>query len=191
MDESISAMGRILEKIHAGDLRARDELLATVYDELRRVASRLMDHERPGHTLQPTALVHEAVVRVLGELDLAQVPNRDYLLAVLSTTMRRILVDHARTRSARKRGGDARRVPFDAVIDSLEARNLDVAEVGEALDRLAALSERQSQVVTLRLLGGFTMKEIAGQLGVSLTTVECDYRLARAWLHAELLGEGR
>ena len=179
----------ILSRARAGDGRARDELLAVVYDELRRVAARLMSKERPDHTLAPTAVVHEAVIRLLGGSVLEKAPDRGYLFASAARAMREVLIDHARRRAAGRRGGGLKRVPIDLVIDHFEAQGVDVVAVHEALERLAALNPRQSQVMTLRYFGGLTVPEVASALGVSVVTVERDWRLARAWLVGQL-GDG-
>jgi RNA polymerase sigma factor (TIGR02999 family) len=178
----------ILGRARDGDERARDELIALIYDELRRVASRLMRHERPDHTLAPTAVVHEAVIRLLGEGVFDRAADRSFLFAAAARAMREVLIDHARRRAAGRRGGGRRRVALDAVVDYLEGQGLDVVAVHEALDRLAELDGRQAQVMTLRYFGGMTVPEVAAALGVSATTVEQDWRLARAWLSGQLGG---
>jgi RNA polymerase sigma-70 factor (ECF subfamily) len=178
----------ILGRARAGDEGARGELLAHVYDELRRVASGLMRGERAGHTLSPTAVVHEAVIRLLGEAVFEKAADRGFLLAAAARAMREVLIDHARRRAAARRGGGMRRVPLDAVVDYFEGQGLDVVAVHEALDRLAALDGRQAQVMTLRYFGGMTVAEVAAALGVSVATAEQDWRLARAWLASQLGG---
>ena len=180
----------ILGRARTGDEQARGELIALVYDELRRVASGLMRRERADHTLTPTAVVHEAVIRLLGGAVFDTAPDRSYLFASAARAMRRILVEHARRRATGRRGGGRRRVPLDRVVESFEAKDLDVIALHEALDRLAEWNERQSQGITLRYFGGLTMAEIAESLGVSLVTVERDWRLARAWLGSQLRGGG-
>jgi RNA polymerase sigma factor (TIGR02999 family) len=172
----------------AGDERARGELIALVYDELRRVASALMRRERADHTLSPTAVVHEAVIRLLGEEVFEKAADRGFLLAAAARAMREVLIDHARRRAAGRRGGGRRRVPLDAVVDYFGGQGLDVVAVHEALDRLAALDGRQAQVMTLRYFGGMTVAEVAAALGVSVATAEQDWRLARAWLAGQLGG---
>jgi RNA polymerase sigma factor (TIGR02999 family) len=181
----------ILGRAKAGDEAARDELVALVYDELRRVASRLMRRERADHTLSPTAVVHEAVIRLLGEGVFDESADRGHLLAAAARAMREVLIDHARRRGADRRGGNRRRVPLDAVVDYFEELGLDVVAVHEALDRLAELDGRQAQVMTLRYFGGMTVAEVAAALGVSTVTVERDWRLARAWLVGQLGGDER
>jgi RNA polymerase sigma factor (TIGR02999 family) len=178
----------IFVRARAGDERARSELLPLVYDELRRVASALMRRERPDHTLSPTAVVHEAVIRLLGAGVLDKAPDRRYLIASAARAMREVLVEHARRRAAERRGGGRRRVPLDGVLACFEEQEVDVIAVHEALDRLAEWNERQAQVMTLRYFGGLTVPEVAESLGVSVVTVERDWRLARAWLGGQLQG---
>jgi RNA polymerase sigma-70 factor (ECF subfamily) len=178
----------ILGRARGGDEGARSELVALVYDELRRVASRLMHRERSDHTLCPTAVVHEAVIRLLGEAVFDRAADRSYLFASAARAMRGVLIDHARRRAAGRRGGGRRRVPLDAVVDYFEGQGLDIVAVHEALDQLAELEERQAQVITLRYFGGMTVPEAAEALGVSVVTVERDWRLARAWLAGQLGG---
>jgi RNA polymerase sigma-70 factor, ECF subfamily len=185
-----SKLTLILGRARAGDEQAQDELIALVYDELRRVASRLMRRERTDHTLSPTAVVHEAVIRLLGEEVFDRAANRNFLFAAAARAMREVLIDHARRRATDRRGGGRRRVPLDLVADYFEDQGLDVVAVHEALDRLAELNERQSQVMTLRYFGGLTVPEVAESLGVSVVTVERDWRLARAWLVGQLRGDG-
>jgi RNA polymerase sigma-70 factor, ECF subfamily len=179
----------LLGRARAGDERARDEVIAQVYEELRRVAARLMRRERTGHTLSPTAVVHEAVIRLLGDAVFDKVADRGYLFASAARAMREVLVDHARRRATGRRGGGRRRVPLDLVVDYFEGHGLDVVAVHEALHRLSEWNERQSQVMTLRYFGRLTVPEVATALGVSQVTVERDWRLARAWLRGQLREE--
>jgi RNA polymerase sigma-70 factor (ECF subfamily) len=174
----------IPEGMRGGGDRTEEEFLARVYDELRQVAARLMRRERSDHTLSPTAVVHEAVIRLLRDPDFAAA-DQNYLLASASRAMREVLIDHARRRAAGRRGAGWRRVSLDSVVDYFEAQNLDIIAVHEALDRLALMNARQSQVMTLRYFGGLTVPEIAAALGVSVVTVERDWRLARAWLRGQ------
>ena len=176
----------ILGRARAGDERARSELIALVYDQLREVAARLMRRERKDHSLPPTAVVHEAVIRLLGEAVFDRSPDRAFLFASAARAMREVLIDHARRRAAGRRGGGRRRVPLDNVVDYFEEQGLDLVAVHEALDRLTALNERQGQVMTLRYFGGLTVPEVAAALDVSVVTVERDWRLARAWLRDQL-----
>jgi RNA polymerase sigma-70 factor (ECF subfamily) len=184
--EPLGDLTRILGQARAGDERARGELIALVYDQLRQVATRLMRRERQDHTLPPTAVVHEAVIRLLGDAVFDRSPDRAFLFASAARAMREVLVDHARRRTAGRRGGGWRRVPLDGMVDYFEEQGLDVSEVHEALDRLAELNERQGQVMTLRYFGGLTVPEVAAALDVSVVTVERDWRLARAWIRDQL-----
>jgi RNA polymerase sigma-70 factor (ECF subfamily) len=179
----------IVERARAGEERAQGELLVMMYDELRRVASGLMRRERADHTLSPTAVVNEAVIRLLGGAVFDKAADRDYLFASAARAMREVLIDHARRRAADRRGGGRHRVPLDAVVDYFEGAGLDLVAVHEALDLLAERDERQAQVMTLRYFGGMTVAEVAAALGVSVVTVERDWRLARAWLVGQLGGE--
>ena len=168
-----------------GEKQIEGELLTLVYDELRQVASRLMRRERSDHTLSPTGVVHEAVLRLLGDVNYAAF-DRNYLQAAAARAMREVLIDHARRRAADRHGGGWRRVPIDAVVDYFEAQSLDIVAVHEALEKLAVVDERLSQVITLRYFGGMTVAEVAKSLGVSVVTVERDWRLGRAWLRGQL-----
>jgi RNA polymerase sigma factor (TIGR02999 family) len=176
----------ILGRVRAGDEGARGELVTLVYDELRRVAAGLMRRERADHTLSPTAVVHEAVIRLLGEAVFDKSADRNFLLASAARSMREVLIDHARRRAADRRGGGRRRVALDSVVDYFEEQGLDIVAIHEALDRLAERDQRQAQVMTLRYFGGMTVAEVAEALGVSVVTVERDWRVARAWLVGQL-----
>ena len=180
---------RILGRARGGDEEARDELIALVYRELRQVAAGLMRRERPDHTLAPTAVVHEAVIRLMGEEVFERAPDRAFLFASAARSMREVLIDHARRRAAGRRGGGRKRVALDSVLEYFQAQDLDVVAVHEALDRLTEWNARQGQVMTLRYFGGLTVPEVAEALGVSVVTVERDWRLARAWLR-DRLGRG-
>jgi RNA polymerase sigma factor (TIGR02999 family) len=183
---SLSDLSTVLEELHAGNQDAQSRLLHMVYDELRRMAACFMHGERPSHTWQPTDLVHEALVRLLG----GQLPSRSRgeFFGAAAEAMRRLLVEHARRRKAQKRGDGRQRVPLDEVAMYFEQEKLDVAAVPEAVDLLSTFQPRQSQVVTWHYFGRFTVKEIAHMLAVSVSTVESDLRFARAWLHRQLAG---
>jgi len=184
--EADAGLTLILERARAGDDGARGEVISKIYEELRQVAARMMVRERPGHTLSPTAVVHEAVMRLLGEAVFDRAPDRNFLFAAAARAMREILVDHARRRAAGRRSGKWERVPLDLVVEYFESQDLDVSAVHEAIVRLTALNERQGQAITLRYFGGLTVPEVAQALGVSVVTVERDCRIARAWLHGQL-----
>lgn len=161
-----------------------DEILARVYDELRALAAYHMEHERPGHTLPPTAVVHEVYLR-LAKQDKATWANRAQFLSIASCMIRRVLVDHARVRDAKKRGSGSR-VQLNDFEPVESAPDFDIASLDEALHDLAALDERQAKVVELRHFGGLSIEETAEVLGVSAGTVKGEWRLARAWLATRL-----
>ncbi len=174
------------------DGNAADELLPLVYDELRRMARNLFRSERVNHTLQPTALVHEAYLRLV-DLENVDWQGRQHFFATAARMMRRLLIDEARARRSAKRGGERKRVDIELVDGSLFAgdfaEKLSIEEVlalDQALDRLAVLEERQARVVELRFFGGLDSAETAELLGVSLRTVEGDWTHAKAWLRREL-----
>jgi RNA polymerase sigma factor (TIGR02999 family) len=177
-------VSQLLLAWRGGDQTALDRLLPLVYAELHQLARRHMRAERPDHTLQTTALVHEAYLRLCG----AEVAweGRVHFLAVAAQAMRRILVDHARTRARAKRGGTADRLSFDAVLAASPGRPPDVIALDEAMERLSTLDERKARVVELHYFGGLTYDETAAALGVSAATVDRDLRLAKAWLYQEL-----
>jgi RNA polymerase sigma-70 factor, ECF subfamily len=180
----------LLEQARSGNADARERLTRAVYGELRRMAEALMRRERPGHTLQPSALVNEALIRLFDGEVLARARDRRYLFAAAASAMRQVLVDHARARDAAKRAGRRERVPLDQVLDYFEERKLDVIALHESLDRLMAFDERQGLVVALRFFLGLSVPEVAAALDVSIVTVERDWRVARAWLRGQL-GEFR
>ena len=162
------------------------ELDARLYAELRALAASFLGRERVGHTLQPTALVHEAWIRLSSEDD-ERWADRAHVFAVSAQVMRRVLVDHARRKQAAKRGGDRERITLSPdITPSPDAEEVDLLALDEALDRLAALDERQARVVELRFFAGLTVEEAAEALGVSERTVAGDWRLARAWLSRAL-----
>ena len=161
-----------------------EELLQIVYDELHTIAGRHLRHERPGHTLQPTALVHEAYLRLVGGNSVSA-ENRVHFLRAASRAMRQALVDHARARRALKRGGGLQ-VTLDDAIAGQEAPIIDMLALDDALARLAAAEPRWAQVVELKFFSGLDVPEIAQALGVSAATVKRDWQFARAWLAREL-----
>jgi len=166
-----------------------DELFPLVYAELRRIAAREMRREKPGRTLQTTALVHEAYLRLLKDASLS-FENRAHFLGVAARAMREILIEHARARSARKRGGGAVRLTLDDLVAPVSSPSIDVLALDEALQRLARLDERHARVVELRYFGGLSVEETAAALELSPATVKRDWTLARAWLFRELAGTG-
>jgi len=184
--ESLTGM---LQAWAKGDLEARDRLLPIVYDELRRQAARELRGERAGHTLQPTALVHEVYLR-LAEPRRVPWRSRAEFFAAAAQAMRRILVDHARKRAAAKRAGNWTRVELAADVALEGTREIDLLALDDALDRLAEQDPRYARIVELRFFGGLSVPEAAAVLGVSAATVKRDWSFARAWLHAQL-GEQR
>jgi RNA polymerase sigma factor (TIGR02999 family) len=176
----------VLERLAQGKDGAVDELLPRVYDELRALAGGLFHRQGGTPTLPPTALVHEAYVRMAGS-DRLEWEGRTHFVALAAKVMRQVLIDHHRQRNAAKRGGDWQRVTLSALPPGLAAADqLDFIALNDALEELGALDERQAQVVELRFFGGMTMPEIANHLGVSLATTEGDWRHARAWLTGKL-----
>ncbi|MCA1816766.1 MAG: sigma-70 family RNA polymerase sigma factor [Acidobacteria bacterium] len=164
-----------------GDESAYDRLVPLVYEELHRLAHRYMRRERDDHTLQTTALVGEAYLRLVGQR--VEWQSREHFFATSARLMRRILVDHARARGYRKRGGGARRVPLEDVLEMSDERAAELVALDEALDALARMDERKARVVELRFFGGLEVEETARLLGVSPNTVKRDWRAARAWLY--------
>jgi RNA polymerase sigma factor (TIGR02999 family) len=167
---------------------AASRLLELLYGELRRIAARLMRRERAGQTLQPTALVHEVYMRLVDQPGM-QWSDRAHFLGVAARAMRQILVDRARRRTARRRGGGLHRVTLDEEAAGDGGRELELLELHEAMERLASLDERAARVTEMRLFGGMTVAEIAHVLGVSTRTVDDDWAVAKAWLRRELAGE--
>lgn len=164
-------------------------MLPLVYDELRGLAARLMG-QRGGHTLQATALVHEAWLKLARRERAGDGwDGRAHFLAVAARAMRQVLVNHARDRGAQKRGGEAMRVTLDEAIGAVEVDAVEVLALDDALQRLAQLDPRQAKVVELRSFGGLSIEEVATALGVGLTTVKADWRFARAWLRREFPNE--
>jgi RNA polymerase sigma factor (TIGR02999 family) len=178
----------ILKRANQGDRSAVDQLMPLVYDELRALAETYLRQERPDHTLQATALVHEAYVRLVKQEEI-EWQNRAHFFAVAAQAIRRILVDHARGRAREKRGGGCQRVALEEDIAVTPERDLDLVALDEALGKLAQLHPRQAQVVELRFFGGLGLNEVASFLGVSRRTAEGDWSMARAWLRRELRGE--
>ena len=168
-----------------GEEGAYEQLIPLVYEELHRLASRYMRKERSGHTLQTSALVNEAYLRLVGAKEVRW-QNRAHFFAVSARMMRRILVDFARARQELKRGGNAQQVSLDEALLISPESNTDVLALDEALTRLFTLHQRQAEVVEMRYFGGLTEEEIAEVLKVSLRTVQQDWRLARLWLYREL-----
>lgn len=176
---------RILHDWSGGDRAAPERLMPFVYDELRRLARAFLSRERGGHTLQPTALVHEAYVRLVDQTRVSW-QNRAHFYGIASRMMRRVLIDHARAHITDKRGGAAIHLSLDDVQVPVEQRAASFVALDEALSKLAQLDERKSSVVEMRFFGGMTDEEIAEALGVTTRTVLRDWKKARLWLYREL-----
>jgi RNA polymerase sigma factor (TIGR02999 family) len=175
----------LLFRLTDGDGAALDELLPLVYAELRRVASSYLRRERQGHTLQPTALVHEAYLRMIDQTQ-AQWQNRAHFFGVAAQMMRRILIDHARAQQADKRGGQFQKLSLDENIDVSGNRAEELIALDDALQRLAEIDPQKSRLVELRFFGGLSVEETAEVLGISAPTVKRHWRMAKAWLYGEV-----
>ena len=175
----------LLLKWGQGNDSALERLIPLVYDELHRIARRHIGHEAIGHSLQPTALVNEAYLRLVAAHNVAW-QDRTHFLAVSARIMRRILVDHARSRRYQKRGGDAVRVTFDEALAVSDESTQDLVALDDALVALETFDERKSRVIELRFFGGLSVEETASVLEVSPDTVLRDWRLAKAWLRREM-----
>lgn len=180
-----TVVSRLLLAWREGDASARDQLLSHVYDELHRLAQGRLRSEDPGHTLQATALIHEAFLRLV-DADV-QWTSRAHFFAIAARVMRRILVDHAKARDRVKRGGGADRITLEECIAVSPEPPADLVALDEALNRLAELDERKAKVVELHFFGGLSYEETAESLGISPATVDRDLRFAKAWLYRELL----
>jgi RNA polymerase sigma-70 factor, ECF subfamily len=178
-------MTRLLLDWSKGDEAALNQLIPLIEQELHRIAHLYMNRESPGHTLQTTALVNEAYLRLIDQKNVRW-QNRAHFFAIASQTMRRILIDHARSHARAKRGGKARKISLDEVAVLSQERAAELVALDEALERLAALDPRRGQVVALRFYGGLNTDEIAEVLGISANTVTRDWNMARAWLAREL-----
>jgi len=180
----------MLDRAKEGDAAALDELMPVVYQELRRLAGHILRSERPDHTLQATALVNEAYLRLVGA-ESVNWHNRAHFFGAAARAIRRILIDHARSKARLKRGGDQARAPLDEMLIVSPERDERLLELNDALTRLAEAAPQKARVVELRFFGGLTEEEAAEVLGVSTRTVTRDWRFARAWLHSEMNEETR
>src|ERR1051325_1263718 len=182
-------MTRLLLDWSAGDKAALNELIPLVEQELHRIAHQYMNRENPGHTLQTTVLVNEAYLRLIDQKNVRW-QNRAHFFAIAAQTMRRILIDHARSAARAKRGGKARKISLDEVAIVSQERASELVALDEALERLAMIDPRRGRVVELRFYGGLSNEEIAEVLNISANTVMRDWNMARAWLARELGDEG-
>jgi RNA polymerase sigma-70 factor (ECF subfamily) len=178
-------VSQLLEQIQAGDRSAETRLFELVYADLRRMAAHQLRRERSDHTLQPTALVHEVYVKMFAGLPV-ETRDRTHFLALAARVMRRFLVDHARSRQAKKRGGVQERVSLDKVFIFDDRRSEEFLSVHEALERLREWAPRQNEIVELRFFGGMTEEDVSAYLKISTRTVKREWAMAKAWLHAEL-----
>ncbi|HEY8563468.1 MAG TPA: sigma-70 family RNA polymerase sigma factor [Pyrinomonadaceae bacterium] len=185
--ENEANVTQLLKEWSAGEARALDELMPLVYDELRRQAARFVRKERAGHTLQTTALIHEAYLKLIDQRNV-EWQNRAHFFAIAATAMRRILVDYARERNREKRGGALENLPLDEALQiSANEKSVDLVALDEALTRLAELDQRQARIVELRYFSGLDNDETAAVLGVSNATVRRDWSFAKAWLRQEMM----
>ena len=189
MDQSARTpkdISQLLRQWSDGNRAALEELLPLVYDELHRQAARYLRHERVGHTLQPTALIHEAYLRLIDQRDIRW-QSRTHFYAIAAQMMRRVLIDYARAKHREKRGGDAARLPLETVnLAATDEDSVDLIALDQALKRLAELDEQQARVVELRYFGGLSLEETAEVLHISRATTARDWDVAKAWLRREL-----
>ncbi|MEZ5427881.1 MAG: sigma-70 family RNA polymerase sigma factor [Pyrinomonadaceae bacterium] len=182
--EQTQEVTELLNALSDGNREATDKLIPIVYSELRRLAGSYLKSEREGHTLQPTALVHEAFLKLVDQK--VRWESRSHFFGVAAKLMRRILVDYARAHQAEKRGGDQTKIPLEETFVFVRERPAEIIALDEALKNLAKIDPRRSQVVELKFFGGLNNKEIASVLGVHSNTVLRDWNLARAWLKTQL-----
>lgn len=176
---------RLLARLGEGDRSAADELLVLVYDRFREMAAAQLSREAPGHTLQPTALVHEAYLKLIDQ-SRVDWKGRTHFLAIGAQAMRRVLVDHARTKNREKRGGGRQRISLKEELTVSAGEDEDILAVDDALVELAKIDPRQAKIVELRFFAGMTAAEVAEHLGVSKATVDREWRVTRAWLRQRL-----
>jgi len=184
-DEANESIAVLLAAIESGDASAADRLFPLVYSELRGLAANQLRHERSGHTLVATALVHEAYLRLVGQRN-ASWKDRGHFLAVAASAMRRILVNHAKARKRLKRGGDRRRIDIDSIAEAFEERVSDLVALDAALERLRLRSPDQARIVELRFFAGLSIEQVAEALGTSERSVHREWAVARAWLRGEM-----
>ena len=176
---------QLLVQLSGGSRDALDRLLPLVYDELRNLAASYLRRERPNHTLQPTALVHEAWLKLIGDSQI-NLQNRAHFFGIAAQVMRRVLVDHARRQTADKRGGEVLKLSLDENIDAAQERAVELIALDDAMTELATFDPQKSRIVELRFFGGLSVEETADLLGVSAVTVKRQWRLAKAWLYGRV-----
>ncbi|HVN78465.1 MAG TPA: sigma-70 family RNA polymerase sigma factor [Terriglobia bacterium] len=189
MPERTQEITELLINLSKGDQQAASKLIPIVYGELRRLARHYMRQERQDHTLQTTALVHEAYLRLIEQRQ-TNWQNRAHFFGIAAQLMRRILLDHARASHAGKRGGGEERLPLEEGLVFSTEKSVELIALDQALDRLAELSPRQSRIVELRFFGGLSVEETAEVMGIAPKTVKRDWSVARAWLHREVRQSG-
>jgi RNA polymerase sigma-70 factor, ECF subfamily len=185
MQNSDAGLTLLIDGARGGDAAASERLFAVIYDELRALAGSYGKRQSSNWTMQPTAVVHEAYVKLFTGQEVAY-RDRAHFFAVAATAMRQILIDHARAKKAQKRGGEAARVTLDEGLVQAGGREIDLVSLADALETLAQFDERKHRIVELRFFGGLTVEEVAGFLGLGTTTVESEWRSARAWLATRL-----
>ncbi len=186
-DSSPDQITQILSRAQKGETTAIEQLLPLVYEELRALGASYFQQQSPAHTLQPTALVHEAFVKLMGP-GAFEWESRAHFFAVAAKAMRQILTDHARRKKAAKRGGDAQKVTLSGLSSQASDKQIDLIALDEALSKLTAIDARQSEIVEMRFLAGLKVEEVASVLNISTATVEREWRMAKAWLNRELGG---
>lgn len=186
---SVDEITRVLQALEQGDAQAADRLLPLVYDQLRRLAAQKLAHEAAGQTLQPTALVHEAYLRLIGTGDEPSWQGRGHFFAAAAEAMRRVLVENARRKHRHKRGGGLRRISLDEAVVVASERSADLLALDEALDLLAAEDAAKAELVKLRFFAGLSLEEAARCLGISRATASRYWTYARAWLYDRLQGD--
>ena len=179
---------QLLANLRSGENQAHDQLFPIVYNELRKIAANYMRRERADHTLQATALVHEAYMQLVDQTRVTW-QSRAHFFGVAAQLMRRILVDHARTQNALKRGGDAQKLSLDDSLGLASGPPVAFDELDEALNRLQHLDPNQAKIVELRFFGGLTVEEVSEVIGSSTATIEREWRMAKAWLHGQLTAQ--
>ena len=186
MEDNSQQITQLLNQWSNGDAEVLDDLLPLVYKELRRQASSYLRRERSNHTLQPTALINEAYLKLIDQSDVKW-QNRAHFFAIAAQAMRRILVDYARERKREKRGGAAENLPLEEALTIVsQEKSIDLVALDDALDKLAKFDERQAKVVELRYFSGLSIDETAEVLNVSNVTIRRDWNMAKAWLHQEI-----